>query len=96
MMVNVRLMPAVAALHEVDIQPGEPKADMGVNRTAVRFPDPFNEDGHPTDACRDFITESIRDAIRRDRRKRWISWPDRSTTSFTADDVAPVLRPAPA
>lgn len=94
--VSVRLMPAVAGLHEVDIQPGEPKADTGINRTAIRFPKPLNEDGHPTDLCRDFITESIRQAILRDHRKRWIAWPDGSCTGFTVDDVAPVVRPPPA
>jgi len=88
-------MPAVAALHEVDIQPGDPNADTGINRTAVRFPEPFNEDGHPTNACRAFVTETVRQVSLRDRRKRWISWPDRSTTSFTVDDVLPVVRPPP-
>ena len=96
MMVSVRLMPAVAALHEVDIRPGEPKADTGINRTAVSFPEPWGKDGHPTKACRSFITEAVRQAVLRDHRKRWISWPDRSATSFTADDVMPLLRPAPA
>lgn len=94
--VSVRLMPAVAGLHIVDIQSGQPCADTGINRTAVSFPEPWGKDGHPTQECRTFITESIRQAVRRDRRKRWISWPDGSTTSFTADDVLPILRPPPA
>lgn len=94
--VSVRLMPAVAGLHEVDLRPGAAVADTGINRTVIHFPRPWEDDGHPTPECRTFITESIRQAVLRDHRKRWISWPDRSTTSFTADDVAPVLRPAPA
>lgn len=93
--VSVRLMPAVAGLHIVDIQPGHPRADMGINRTAVHFPDPFDEDGHPTGPCREFITASIRQAVLRDQRKRWIAWPDGSCTGFTVDDVEAVLRRPP-
>jgi hypothetical protein len=91
--ISVRLMPAVAGLHIVDLRAGRPHADMGINRTAVSFPEPWGKDGHPTKACRSFITESIRDAIRRDHRKRWIAWPDGSCTGFTLDDVEAVLRP---
>ena len=93
--VSVRLMPAVAGLHIIDLRAGPSHADTGINRTAVSFPDPFNEDGHPTQECRTFITESIRKAVLRDHRKRWIAWPDGSRTGFTVDDVEAVLRPPP-
>lgn len=45
--VSVRLMPAVAGLHIVDLRAGHPHADMGINRTAVSFPKPWQDNGQP-------------------------------------------------
>lgn len=91
--IGVRLMPAFYGQHIVAIDPGDPRASIALNRTVIRFPEPFN-DGHPTDACRAFITEAVREAIRRDRHRRWISWSDGSSTSFTRDEAIPISRAA--
>ena len=89
--ISVKLIPAFFGEHAVNIQLGEPRASLALNRADIWFPDPFAEN-HPTDACRHFITEAVRQAVRRDRHERWISWPDGSVTYFTQLDLSPVLR----
>ncbi|KQM51179.1 hypothetical protein ASE69_07635 [Sphingomonas sp. Leaf208] len=91
--ISVKLIPAFFGEHAVNIQPGEPHATIALNRADIWFPDPFIGN-NPTDACRDYITEAVRQSVHRDRHERWISWPDGSLTSFTQVDLSPVLQPA--
>ena len=90
----VRLMPTIVGQHTVSVEPGEPAANTAINRTRIRFPDPLDDNGHPTPACRAFIVETIRDAIWHDRYRRWIQWPDGTTTSFTSNDRMPETSPS--
>jgi hypothetical protein len=90
--IGVRLMPAFFGEHTVNIQPGDPHASIALNRADIRFPEPFDDD-HLTQACRAFITEAVRQAVRRDQHMRLINWPDGSSTLFTRDRLMPILRP---
>ena len=90
--ISVRLIPAFFGEHTVNIEPGEPHANIALNHADIRFPDPL-DGNHPTTACRDFITEAVRQAVLRDHHKRWISWPDGGLTSFTPEDSAPIFQP---
>lgn len=89
--ISVRLMPAFFGQHIVNIRPGDAHATIALNRSDIWFPEAFDE-GHPTPACRNFITESVRQAVRRDHHKRCINWSNGSSTLFTEGSLTPILR----
>ncbi|MFN3677798.1 MAG: hypothetical protein ACK4TC_17710 [Sphingomonas pseudosanguinis] len=91
---TIRVMPAVFKWQPVVIEPGEPRAQINLTHAAFRYPDPFDSDRNPTPACRDFVMQAVRDAARRDARKMWITWPDRSSTAFIGPDLTPTHQPS--
>ena len=91
---TIRVMPAVFKWQPVVIEPGEPRAQINLTHAAFRYPDPFDSDHSPTPACRDFVMQAVRDAARRDARKMWITWPDRSSTAFIGPDLTPTHQPS--
>jgi hypothetical protein len=86
-------MPAMIKWQPLVIEPGEPRAHVDLTHAAFRYPDPFAGDGDPTPACRDFVVQAVQDAARRDARKMWITWSDRSTTAFIGSDLMPTHQP---
>lgn len=90
---SIRVMPAMFKWQPVVIEPGEPRALINLTHAAFRYPDPFGRDSDPTPACRDFVVQAVRDAARRDARKMWITWPDRSSTAFVGPDLMPTYQP---
>jgi hypothetical protein len=81
---SIRVMPAMFKWQPVVID---------LTHAAFRYPDPFDGDRKPTSACRDFVVQAVRDAARRDARKMWITWPDRSSTAFIGPDLTPTHQP---
>ncbi|MCT8004075.1 hypothetical protein NZL82_19650, partial [Sphingomonas sanguinis] len=91
---TIRVMPAVFKWQPVVIEPGEPRGQINLTHAAFRYPDPFDSDRNLTPACRDFVMQAVRDAARRDARKMWITWPDRSSTAFIGPDLTPTHQPS--
>ena len=56
--------------------------------------DQQRQDQHPTRACRAFIVETIREAIRGDHYLRWIHRPDGTTIAFTSNNRMPETTPS--
>lgn len=83
-LMRVRCMPAVFAQHDIRVEEGEPFADIGLNRSSWRFPQPYGQNGHPTAVCREWIVENVRAAVSRDGHHRLIIWPDESVTVCNA------------
>ena len=91
--ISVRAAPCAIGWHVPTIEMGEPFAKITVNRSTFHFPDVDADD--PSPSLRAWMTEGVRNAVRRDGLKRWIIWPDQSVTSFIAADLTPHLKPAP-
>jgi hypothetical protein len=91
--ISVRAAPGAIAWHIPTIKTGDPFAEVNVNRSTFNFPDADTND--PSPLLREWMTQSVREAVERDRLKRWIMWPDQSVTSFVDRDLTPHLKPAP-
>jgi hypothetical protein len=91
--ISIRAAPAVIAWHASRLETGEPFAEVNINTSTFRHPDAVDSTGAPTDACRVWITQAVRQAILRDNLKRWVTWPDLSVTSFPGPDLTPHHRP---
>ena len=77
---SIMLAPLRLTRYPVEIETGEPEADIALNHAVVRYPQPFKDD-HLTVACRRFLYDAVCAAVDRDHRLRWIVWSDRSLTS---------------
>jgi len=66
--------------YPVEIEAGEPRADIGLYHAAIRHPEPFN-DGRLTEACRRFLYEAACAAVDHDHHLRWIIWADGPSAS---------------
>ncbi len=91
--ISVRAAPGAIAWHVPTVEQGEPFAEVNANRSTFHFPDVDADE--PSPSLRAWMTEGVRNALRRDGLKRWIIWPDQSVTSFVDRDLTPHLRPAP-
>lgn len=91
--ISIRAAPAVIAWHAPLIEAGELSAEVNVSTSTFSHPNALDEVGAPTDACRAWITQAVREAILRDALKRWVTWPDLSVTSFAGPDLTPYHRP---
>ena len=91
--ISVRAAPCAIAWHVPTVEPGEPFAEVTANRSTFHFPDVDADD--PSTLLRAWMTQAVRDAVRRDGLKRWIIWSDLSVTSFIDADLTPHLKPAP-
>ena len=78
--ISIMLAPLSFTRYPVDITAGEPQADIGLYHARVQVPDPFDAHGLTT-ACRDFLVDTVEQAVDRDKRLRWIRWADDSLTS---------------
>lgn len=87
--ITTRVMPAAFKHQMLHIEDGEPCADINLDHAGIRFPEPFDEQGEPTFTCRQWIVEAVRQTIQRTGRKMWITWPDRSFTSFPGERLTP-------
>jgi hypothetical protein len=90
--ISVRAAPCAIAWHVPTVEAGEPFAEVNANRSTFHFDNADANDPSPT--LRAWMTEGVRNAVRRDGLKRWIIWPDQSVTSFVDPDLTPHLRPA--
>jgi hypothetical protein len=93
---TIRVMPAAFKWQPFTIKDGEPSASIDLNHADIRYPRPLDADGEPTPACRDFLVQVVRNAMRNNGLRMWITWPDLSSTSFTGSDLTPHLRLPPA
>lgn len=91
--ISVRAAPGAIAWHVPTVEPGEPFAEVNANRSTFHFPDVDAD--NPSSALRAWMTEGVRNAVRRDGLKRWIIWSNLSVTSFVDRDLTPHLRLAP-
>lgn len=91
--ISVRAAPGVIAWHVPIVEAGEPFAEVNANRSTFRFPDADTDDLSPP--LRAWMTEAVRNAVRRDSLKRWIIWPNLSVTSFIDHDLTPHVKPSP-
>jgi hypothetical protein len=79
--VTVRGIPGAMVGHTLDLDVGEPEAEMRPGRSRCRHPHPWEGD-ELTQECRDFISQAARAAVERDGHYRFITWPDGEVTSF--------------
>jgi len=91
--ISVRAAPGAVAWHVPAIEAGQPFAEVNANRSTFHFPDVDGDD--PSPSLRAWMTEGVRNAVRRDGLKRWIIWPDQSVTSFIDADLTPHLKLPP-
>lgn len=61
--------------HPISIEAGEPQASIDLDRAAIRFSEPFDENGL-ADACKVFIITAMREAGERDHKLRWVTWEE--------------------
>ncbi|PTQ58160.1 hypothetical protein C8J45_1291 [Sphingomonas sp. PP-CE-3G-477] len=91
--ISVRAAPSAIAWHIPTIEQGDAFVEVTVSRSTFHFPDVDADD--PSPALRAWMTEGVRNAVRRDGLRRWIIWSDLSVTSFIDADLTPHLKPAP-
>ena len=91
--ISVRAAPGAIAWHAPTVEAGEPFAEVHANRSTFHYPDVNADD--PSPSLRAWMTEGVRNAVRRDGLRRWIIWSDLSVTSFIDADLTPHLKPAP-
>lgn len=91
--ISVRAAPGAIAWHVPTVDAGEPFAEVNANRSIFNYPDVDADD--PSTLLRAWMTQAVRDAVRRDNLKRWIIWPDQSVTSFIDADLTPHVKPPP-
>lgn len=72
---SVRLIPGCYSAVRINIEPGEPDADIRLNRADIRHPEPFDTHGL-TDACRTYIQNAVQHAVEKDGHLRSITWSD--------------------
>jgi hypothetical protein len=89
----MRCIPAVYIRHPVHVATGEPLGEIALNTSRLRFPNPRKPNGHFTDACREWITEAVAEAIRREGIQRLIVWSDLTFTTFNKDAEPTLRRP---
>ena len=82
------------AQHTLEIEDGEPFAEISINSSLLSFPAPFDDNGHPTVLCREWLTEAVSEAIRRDGHLRIIIWSDDSLTTFNEAGQPTLRRPS--
>ena len=92
--ISVRAAPGAFAWHVPTVEAGEPFAEVNASRSTFRFPD-YRDDHDPSPSLRAWMTEGVRNAVRRDGLRRWIIWSDLSVTSFIDANLTPHLKPAP-
>ena len=77
---SIMLAPLRLTRYPVEIETGEPEANIELHHAAIRHPEPFDDD-LLTVACRRFLYDAACAAVDADHRLRWIVWADRSLTS---------------
>ena len=79
--ISVMMIPAGLTRCPVEIEAGEPEADIGLDHARIVFPDPFDGHGNLTGKCRTFLITAVQHAMDRDHHLRWIVWADGCLTS---------------